>query len=46
MNDNQQHQAQQPAQQSAGQSVPPVAARPLPPAANDEIAQIAQLGYN
>lgn len=46
MNDNQQHQAQPLAQQQAGQSIPPVTAKPLPPAANDEITQIAQLGYN
>jgi hypothetical protein len=46
MNDNQQPQAPQFAQQPASQNVQPATAKPLPPAANDEITQIAQLGYN
>jgi hypothetical protein len=46
MNSNQQQPNQQFAQQPAGQNVQPASAKPLAPAANDEITQIAQLGYN
>ena len=45
MNNDQQQQTQ-PFAQQASQSAQPVTAKPLPPIANDEIGQIAQLGYN
>ena len=43
---NTQQQAQQFAQQQASQKTQPAAPKPQAPAANDEIAKIAQLGYN
>jgi hypothetical protein len=46
MNNTQQQQAQQFAQQQQGGQKTQPAAKPQAPAANDEMAKIAQLGYN
>ena len=47
MNNTQQQQAQQFVQQpQGGQKTQPLGTRPQTPVANDEMAKIAQLGYN